>query len=257
MVQRIDFGPRQIRAEGMVGGSPMWRLGSLRAEMLRLVGERLRHVCGAAGLWRGGPLPDTLQLTRMGPAQKLASHYDRRDRWQEGIASVAWSELPSEADLRGDSWTLVMERGSKKELKKVELEMAAGCAYVLTGVAQGCTKHCERKCVGHNRCGCCWLHGVRANKETYAARQSMTLRLLADSDDESEAEDDVEDREEDGEKDNEQQHQTDHAPPEARANGEANGAAAVEEEEEDGIEDAIEDGILEESSEPPERTAAE
>lgn len=193
VVQRIDFGPRQMRAEGIVSGSPMWRLGSVRQEMLSLIEERLRYVCSAAGLWQA-TRPDTLQLTKIGCAQKLDNHWDRRDRWQEGIASIAWSELPCEGDVRGESWTLVMEKGSRKELQSVQVEMQPGSAYVLTGVAQGTTKVCERGCVGHNRCTCCWTHGVQVSRESMATRQSMTLRVLADSDDESDDDDDGGDR---------------------------------------------------------------
>ena len=184
VVQRIDFGPRQMRAEGVVSGAPMWRLGSIRSEMLHLIEERLRHVCAEAGLWHT-TRPDTLQLTKIGSAQKLANHWDRRDRWQEGIASIAWSELPCEEDVRGETWTLVMEKGSKKELQSVQVQMSAGSAYVLVGKAQGCTRVCDKRCVGHNRCNCCWTHGVQVDKLSTATRQSMTLRVLADSDDES------------------------------------------------------------------------
>ena len=38
VVQRIDFGPAEMRPEGMVGGSPMWRLGHERASSARLEG---------------------------------------------------------------------------------------------------------------------------------------------------------------------------------------------------------------------------
>ena len=190
VVQRIDFGPNDLRGDNT--GSPMWRLGSLRAEMLSLLGERLRHVCEAAGLW-SGTQPDTMQLTKMGPAQKLANHHDRRDRWQEGIASVVWSELPAESDLRGDEWTLVMEKGTKRETKtQVKLEMPPGCAYILTGAAQGATRVCERRCTGHKRCECCWTQGVRVSSGAIGARQSLTLRVLADSDDESSDDEDDE-----------------------------------------------------------------
>jgi len=180
VVQRIDFGPAYLRAEGVVGGTHMWPLGGERAELLRMVGERLRHVFGGAGLWRA-ETPDTLQLTRIGCAQKLANHFDRRDRWLEGIATVAWSELPCEADLRGDAWTLNMERGSKAERRSVQIAMQPGSAYILMGAAQGCTKHCERRCVGHNRCNCCWTHGVLLDEKSVVARQSMTMRVLADT----------------------------------------------------------------------------
>ena len=102
-MQRIDFGPQQLRPEGgaLATDAHVWRLGSLRAEMLSMVGERFRRVCSSAGLW-AGTRPDTLQLTKIGTRQRLAQHWDRRERWQDGVGSVVWSELPSEGDLRGD-----------------------------------------------------------------------------------------------------------------------------------------------------------
>jgi len=164
-------------------------LGSLRAELVQMLGARLQYVFSPVQLWPDME-PDNLQLTKIGCAQKLANHWDRRDRWEEGIASVAWSELPSEADLRGEPWILNMERGSKKELRAVQLTMQPGSAYILMGAAQGCTKQCERRCVGHNRCNCCWTHGVLASSDV--VRQSMTLRVLADEEDSTSSEDEEE-----------------------------------------------------------------
>ena len=119
-VQRIDFGPNAGeagRGEGVVSGASMWRLGALRAELLNMVGERLRHVFQRQGLW-AHTQPDTLQLTKIGAGQQIANHYDRRDRWQEGIASIAWSELPtSECESRGEAWTLVMRRASPSAIE--------------------------------------------------------------------------------------------------------------------------------------------
>ena len=91
-------------------------------------------------------------------------------------------------------------QGSKKELEKVVITMRAGSAYVLTGEAQGATNKCAKRCTGHKQCGCCWSHGVRVSKETISKRQSMTMRVLADSDDE-EDEDDEEEDEDDEEED--------------------------------------------------------
>ena len=78
-----------------------------------------------------------------------------------------------------------MERGSKKDLATVSVDVPPGSAYILTGAAQGSTKACERRTVGHGRCNCCWTHGVRAETASRAGRHSMTLRALAESDDES------------------------------------------------------------------------
>ena len=209
-----------------MGGSSMWRLGAARSELLSMISERLRHVFESTGLWKVAA-PDTLQLTKIGCAQKLANHWDRwaaerrvslcaprlnphahscpcghccaplipdspaahrRDRWLEGIASIAWSELPCEQDLRGDAWTLNMERGSKKDLRSIQITMQPGSAYILMGRAQGVTKVCERRCVGHNRCNCCWTHGVSLDKTSVVARQSMTIRVLATGNGEGESE---------------------------------------------------------------------
>lgn len=197
VVQRLDFGPREIRPEGLVSGVGMLRLGSARAEVLSMLGERLRHLCASVGLW-AATQPDTLQLTKMELGQSLAPHYDRRDRWQEGLATIGWSALPAENDLRGDPWALVLERGaSKKEHETVRIEMEAGSAYVLAGAAQGATTFCERRAVGQRRCHCCWVHGETPQPGTLAPRQSMTLRVLADSDDESDDDDDDDDVEDD------------------------------------------------------------
>ena len=80
------------------------------------------------------------------------------------------------------------------------LGLPPGSAFVLTGRAQGSTTVCLKRCVGHARCGCCWTHGVRVAKESIAAQQSLTLRVLADSDDDDsdsggddDEQDDVED----------------------------------------------------------------
>ena len=62
VVQRIDFGPAEAAPEGAVGGSPMWRLGHERAELLQLVGDRLRHVFASSRLWVDTQ-PDTVRLT--------------------------------------------------------------------------------------------------------------------------------------------------------------------------------------------------
>ena len=75
-----------------------------------------------------------------------------------------------------------MERGSKKELQASQITMPPGLAYVLMGAAQGCTKVCEKRCVGHNRCNCCWTHGVLLAEKSVVARQSMTIRVLAGHD---------------------------------------------------------------------------
>ena len=151
VVQRIDFGPNDLRRQYRLSDVA---LGSLRAEMLSLLGERLRTSARRPASERH--TAGHHAANEDGTAQKLANHPDRRGRGQEGIASVVWSELPAESDLRGDEWTLVMEKGTKRETKtQVKLEMPPGCAYILTGAAQGATRVCERRCTGHKRCECC------------------------------------------------------------------------------------------------------
>lgn len=190
VVQRIDFGPEGLQAEGLVGGSPVWRLGKARAALLQLLGDRLRHVFGAAKLW-AETQPDTMQLTKIGANQKIANHLDRRDKWLEGIATLAWSELPCEADLRGESWTLNMEIGKGPTKRVCKIPMEPGSAYILMGAAQGCTRVCKRKCVGHSTCTCCWTHGVDMVPGASVTRHSMTLRVLnEDSDDDSDGDED-------------------------------------------------------------------
>ena len=64
VVQRIDFGPAEAAPEGAVGASPMWRLGRDRAELLSMVGDRLRHVFASSNLWLDTQ-PDTVRLTHI------------------------------------------------------------------------------------------------------------------------------------------------------------------------------------------------
>jgi len=191
VVQRIDFGPEGLQAEGLVGGSPVWRLGKARAALLQLLGDRLRRVFGEARLWMETQ-PDTMQLTKIGANQKIANHLDRRDKWLEGIATLAWSELPCEADLRGESWTLNMEIGKGPTKRVAKVPMQPGSAYVLMGAAQGCTRVCKRKCVGHSTCTCCWTHGVDMVPGASVTRHSMTLRVLNEDSDDSDDDDDAE-----------------------------------------------------------------
>ena len=58
----------------------------------------------------------------------------------------------------------------------MKLSLPAGCAYILSGPAQGRTGTCERGKVAHEQCGCCWTHGV-ANDASSLVRQSVTLRV--------------------------------------------------------------------------------
>ena len=163
----------------------MWKLGAARAELLQMLSDRLRTVFAPAELWATTE-PDTLQIMKVGAQQVLANHWDRRDKWLEGIASVAWGELPAEGANRGEGYTLAMQRGPKREIEEVKVEMVAGAAYVLMGHAQGHTRVCQKHCSGHNRCNCCWTHGVRMAPTSTVTRHSMTLRVLADGDSDDE-----------------------------------------------------------------------
>lgn len=89
-----------------------------------------------------------------------------------------------------------MERGSKKDLRSIQISMQPGSAYILMGSAQGCTKQCSRECVGHNRCNCCWTHGVTLDEKSVVARQSMTIRVLADDASSKESDDDEQEHKE-------------------------------------------------------------
>ena len=120
-VERVDFCPAEAEAEAegegsRLEGSRMWPLDETHAELLRLVEGRLRAVFAPTGLWGGaapadGPaavVPNALQLTRVSAFNHIANHYDVRDMWKEGIATLAWSELPTEGELRGEAFSLLI-----------------------------------------------------------------------------------------------------------------------------------------------------
>ena len=64
----------------------------------------------------------------------LGLHFDRRDKWREGIASVSWSANEGYADARGDPWTLKMQLGVQRygaemcEHQNLSVSMPPGCA---------------------------------------------------------------------------------------------------------------------------------
>mmetsp|Transcript_8857 Transcript_8857/g.29530 ORF Transcript_8857/g.29530 Transcript_8857/m.29530 type:complete len:415 (-) Transcript_8857:754-1998(-) len=202
--ERVDFCPAEAEAEAegegsRLEGSRMWPLDETHAELLRLVEGRLRAVFAPTGLWGGaapadGPaavVPNALQLTRVSAFNHIANHYDVRDMWKEGIATLAWSELPTEGELRGEAFSLCMQLGAKKAGRRtVQVPLPPGSAYVLTGASQGATRTCSLRHVGRAACSCCWTHGVTLSGPARVSRQSLTLRALADdeSDSDSEAE---------------------------------------------------------------------
>jgi hypothetical protein len=174
--RRIDFGPPSMTAEGVAAArSFVQPIGALRKTLVALLAARLRAAFAATRLWEGTEV-NMMQFTQIGSGDVLANHYDRRDKWDEGIASIGWSEAAG-ADARGDPWTLTMACGLKGPAQRnLKLSLPAGCAYILSGPAQGRTGTCERGKVAHEQCGCCWTHGV-ANDASSLVRQSVTLRV--------------------------------------------------------------------------------
>lgn len=186
VLERIDFGPREMSAEGVAAArSHTQPMGECRQRVVDLLVARLRNAFGEAQLWaegeegsEGSSSPNMMQLTRIPPGRCLGNHFDRRDKWAEGIASVAWGEAAVPGDARGEPWTLCMQQGVNKgkELRTVEVVLPPGSAYVLTAQAQGRTGWCQRRAVAHEACSCCWTHGIW-NKDAKTVRQSITLRV--------------------------------------------------------------------------------
>ena len=109
VMQRIDFGLPEMTAEGVAAArSNVQPIGELQQVLISLLEERMRHAFGdvAWGGRDGPPHPDMrpnmLQFTRIAPGTCLGNHFDRRDKWDEGIASFAWSETHGHRDPRGD-----------------------------------------------------------------------------------------------------------------------------------------------------------
>jgi hypothetical protein len=105
-----------IGSGGAAGGGPVWPLDASRARVMSLLEARLRHVFNSSsvGLWSSSPSVQALQLTRVGAYGSISSHFNARDVWAEGIATICWSELPVEGEMRGESTTLRMERGRSR-----------------------------------------------------------------------------------------------------------------------------------------------
>lgn len=177
VMRRLDFGVAEAKAEGEAADrSHVQPLCGEQRKLLMLVAARLRRVFGSR-LWAASE-PNMLQLMQIEPGTCLGNHFDRRDMWSEGIASIAWSRQPGAADARGAGWTLRLERGwSKgKPLERIDVPMPPGSAYILTGCAQGCTDCCEQSRVAHEMCACCWTHGI-FNDTEQQVRQSVILRV--------------------------------------------------------------------------------
>jgi len=121
-----------------------------------------------------------MQFTQMRPFEELAPHVDSRDRWNEGIASMAWGQGEGSGSPAGENWTLCMRRGlAKSEHDRVDIALPAGACYVITRAAQGRTQHCLAAKVAHQRCACCWRHGVQTDRDGLVTRQSITIRVTS------------------------------------------------------------------------------
>ena len=164
VLSRIDFGQQEMTAEGVAAArSTVQQLTQLQDEVMGLLSRRLREAFRPTipTLWP--KLPNMLQFSRIAPDTCLGNHFDRRDKWAEGIASIGWSEAAGRDDPRGDPWELCMQLGPTGKLKATErLSVPAGTAYVLSGVAQGRTEVCKRSCVAHESCTCCWTRALSA-----------------------------------------------------------------------------------------------
>ena len=187
VLQRIDFGLPEMTAEGVAAArSSVQPIGELQQAVISLLEARLRAAFGEVA-WGGEDAPadeedavrpNMLQFTRIAPGTCLGNHFDRRDKWEEGIASIAWGQLDGMTDPRGDEWLLRMQCGPPGSGQKEETcTIPPGAAYILTGVAQGRTGFCEQRKVAHNMCSCCWTHGIWNEGSTHT-RESITLRAF-------------------------------------------------------------------------------
>jgi hypothetical protein len=97
VLQRIDFGPAGCFPEGVAATqSPMWPLDGVRARLLAMMAARVQSTFGELLPWATAGKAcgaDMMQLTQMRPREELAPHVDSRDRWGEGIASIAWGQV--------------------------------------------------------------------------------------------------------------------------------------------------------------------
>lgn len=182
VLQRIDFGLPEMTAEGVAAARSLVQpIGELQQQLITMLEERLRAAFGRPA-WGGyderSIHPNMMQFTRIAPGTCLGNHFDRRDKWDEGIASIGWSDDAGNGDPRGDPWTLRMQRGPNGPTQEtLTADMPAGAAYILTGVSQGRTGVCQRHCVAHEMCSCCWTHGIW-NEASQHTRQSITMRVF-------------------------------------------------------------------------------
>jgi len=177
-LQRIDFGLPDMSAEGVAAAGTATLstrpIGEHQQQVISLFEARLCVAFAAAKLWSGQNV-NMVQLSQIAPGQSLGYHVDRRDKWLEGIASVAWSQLACPSDPRGDQWILGMQQGYPPQTTR-SFDLPAGCAYLLSRSAQGRTNRCEQGRVAHEVCSCCWTHGIWNPGDNLSNRQSVTLR---------------------------------------------------------------------------------
>ena len=110
VLQRIDFGLPEMTAEGVAAsgsnGTQVQPIGELQQHVISLLEMRMRAHFGEVAWGGEDPTPEhrpnMLQFTRIAPGTCLGNHFDRRDKWEEGIASIAWGQAPGQEDSRGD-----------------------------------------------------------------------------------------------------------------------------------------------------------
>jgi len=108
----------------------------------------------------------------------LGTHWDSRNKWLEGILSIGFGNEAGKDDPRGDTWNLILEKGTKGKGNHFEtiIKCNPGTAYIIFGNAQGRTEKCNEDKVAHEACGCCWRHGINLDLSDKSVRLSMTLR---------------------------------------------------------------------------------
>ena len=108
----------------------------------------------------------------------MGTHWDSRNKWLEGILSIGFGNEAGKDDPRGDTWNLILEKGTKGHDNHFEtiIKCNPGTAYIIFGNAQGRTEKCNEDKVIHEACQCCWRHGINSDLSDKSVRLSMTLR---------------------------------------------------------------------------------
>ena len=108
----------------------------------------------------------------------MGPHWDSRNKWLEGILSIGFGNEAGKDDPRGDTWNLILEKGTKGYDTHYEtvIKCNPGTAYIIFGNAQGRTEKCNEGKVMHEACQCCWRHGINSDPSDKSVRLSMTLR---------------------------------------------------------------------------------